>query len=258
MKCLLVSDLHYALKQFDWTAAAAEAYDVVVIGGDHLDISGHVDGRVQIVVILKYLQQLMSRTQLIVCSGNHDLDTRNAAGEKVARWMDKVRQLGIPTDGDSLYVGETLFTVCPWWDGPTTRDDVQAQLARDAAKPKKSWIWVYHAPPEGSPTSRGRGRSFGDADLTGWIETFAPDIVLTGHIHQAPFEEEGSWADRLGSTWVFNAGRQIGPEPTRVAFHTEAQEALWISLYGSERVKLDAPLRRPLEPLTEAPAWLKA
>lgn len=55
MKCLLVSDLHYALKQFDWTSEHAPHFDVVILAGDHVDISGHVDGRTQITVILKYL-----------------------------------------------------------------------------------------------------------------------------------------------------------------------------------------------------------
>lgn len=230
----------------------------MVIGGDHLDISGHVDGRVQIAVILKYLESLMGRTRLIVCSGNHDLDSRNAAGEKVARWMGKVRKLGIPTDGDTLSVGDTLFTICPWWDGPATRQAVEDQLARDAAKPKASWIWVYHSPPEGSPTSRGHERSYGDSDLTGWIERFRPDIVLTGHIHQAPFESAGSWADRLGDTWVFNAGRQIGPTPTHVVLHLAEREALWVSMTGSQAVRLDAPLLRPLQNLSAQPAWFTA
>ena len=38
MKCLVVSDLHYALKQFGWAIAVAADFDVVV-AGDHLDIS---------------------------------------------------------------------------------------------------------------------------------------------------------------------------------------------------------------------------
>lgn len=257
MKCLLVSDLHYALKQFDWTADVAPAFDLVVISGDHLDISGHVDGRAQIVVILKYLQRLKAETQLVVCSGNHDLDARNGAGEKVARWMERVRRLGIPTDGDSLAIGDTLFTICPWWDGPSTREAVGEQLARDAAKPKGTWVWVYHAPPDGSPTSWARSRSFGDADLTGWIDAYKPDIVLAGHIHQAPFEEGGSWADRFGDTWVFNAGRQIGPMPTHIAFHLEERAAYWSSMTGGELVDLDAPLTRPIAK-APAPAWLRA
>ncbi len=31
MRCLLVSDLHYVLKQFDWVLGAAAEFDVVII-----------------------------------------------------------------------------------------------------------------------------------------------------------------------------------------------------------------------------------
>ncbi len=120
MRCLLLSDLHYTLKQFDWASKVAGDFDVVIVAGDHLDISSAVDPRAQIVVILKYLRRLKEKTRVIACSGNHDLDTRSAEGEKVARWMQRVRELGIPTDGDSLELEGTLFTICPWWDGPQT------------------------------------------------------------------------------------------------------------------------------------------
>jgi Icc-related predicted phosphoesterase len=257
MKCLLVSDLHYALKQFDWTTDVAADFDVVVIAGDHIDISGHVDGRAQIVVILNYLRRLHGRVRLVVSSGNHDLDGRDAAGEKVARWIGKVRALGVPTDGDALDVDGTLFTVCPWWDGPVSRDQVAGVLARDAARDKKRWIWVYHAPPDGSPTSWYNGSYQGDPELTRWIAEFAPDFVLTGHIHESPFLKDGSWVDRIGETWVFNAGRQIGPTPTHVIFDTDRQQALWFSLAGAEVVRLDAPLVRPVEELRALPDWLR-
>ncbi|HOU91151.1 MAG TPA: metallophosphoesterase, partial [Polyangiaceae bacterium] len=71
MKFLLVSDLHYALKQYDWAAEAAAGFDVVVIAGDHLDLGGQLDGSVQIVVILKQLQRMAQAARLIVSSGNH-------------------------------------------------------------------------------------------------------------------------------------------------------------------------------------------
>ena len=95
-----------------------ENFDVVVIAGDHLDISSAVEAQVQIAVILTYLKRLHAKTKLIVCSGNHDLDTLNAAGEKLTKWITKVRQFGVPTDGDSLSVDGVLITICPWWDGP--------------------------------------------------------------------------------------------------------------------------------------------
>jgi Icc-related predicted phosphoesterase len=258
MKCLLISDLHYALKQFDWVLTMAHNFEAVIIAGDHLDISSAVDARAQTVVILQYFRRLQAVTQLVVCSGNHDLDSRNANGEKSARWMGKVRQLGVPTDGDCLMLGDTMFTICPWWDGPQAREAVGRQLAEDAAKPKDKWIWVYHAPPEDSPTSWGGQQSFGDAALTHWIEQYQPDLVLTGHIHQSPFRQGGSWVDRLGTTWVFNSGRYSGPNPAHIVFDTDEQMALWFSLAGAEVVHLDRPLQRPVEPLTALPTWFKS
>jgi len=257
MRCLLLSDLHYALKQFDWATRVAGDFDAVVVAGDHLDISSAVDARAQIVVVLKYLRRLEEATQLIVSSGNHDLDTRSE-GEKVARWMQRVRELGIPTDGDSLELDGTLFTICPWWDGPRAREAVGEQLARDATRARERWIWVYHAPPSESPTSWDGRKHFGDEELVRWIDAYQPELVLTGHIHQSPFARDGSWVDRRGSTWIFNAGRQIGPLPAHIIFDTKANEALWFSLAGVESVRLDEPLRRPLAGVTELPAWLRS
>jgi Icc-related predicted phosphoesterase len=257
MKCLLVSDLHYALPQFDWTAEMAPRFDVVVIAGDHIDISGHVDGRTQTLVILKYLRRLATQVRLIVSSGNHDLDARDADGEKITRWIHKLRPAGVTVDGDSLAVGDALFTVCPWWDGENARRVIGEQLSRDADKGQRPWIWVYHAPPADSPTSWTGERHAGDADLVHWIGRYRPDIVLTGHIHESPFARGGSWVDRIGPTWVFNSGRQIGPMPAHVIFDTDRRAALWISLAGAEMLCLDEPLTRPVAELTALPDWLR-
>jgi len=232
-------------------------FDTVIVAGDHLDISSAVDPRAQIVVVLKYLRQLKEKTRVIASSGNHDLDARGDDGEKFARWMQRVRELGIPTDGDSLEVDGTLFTVCAWWDGPRSRKAVGEQLARDAQRNKDRWIWVYHAPPSESSTSWNGRQHYGDEALAAWIDAHQPDLVLAGHIHQSPFARDGSWVDRRGRTWIFNSGRQIGPLPTHVIFDTRANQALWFSLEGAETVQLDAPLVRPVPELTELPAWLR-
>jgi hypothetical protein len=75
---------------------------------------------------------------------------------------------------------------------------------------------VHHAPPAGSPLAWDGRRAWGDEVLTGWIARFAPDLVLSGHVHQAPFVRDGGWADRVDTTWVFNPGQQAGPVPARV------------------------------------------
>jgi hypothetical protein len=74
-------------------------------------------------------------TRFILCSGNHDLDERNADGEKIARWIGDVRELGVACDGDSLAIGDTLFTVCPWWDGPKVKERLDSQLRGRRAPP---------------------------------------------------------------------------------------------------------------------------
>jgi hypothetical protein len=157
-----------------------------------------------------------------------------------------VRSFGVVTDGDALLLGDTLITVCPWWDGPDGRAAVAAQLAADAARRPGRWIWVYHWPPAGSPTSWTGKRDYGDADLLGWLEEHRPDIVLAGHVHEPPFRKGGSWADRIGNTWVFNAGRQIGPVPARVELDLGAGSAAWISALGVEELRLSDPAYVPL------------
>ncbi len=252
MRGLLVSDLHYALKQFDWVHGVANRFDLVVIAGDSLDISSVVALGAQIVVVSKYLRRVAARTRLVASSGNHDLNARGADGERVATWLAKDTVPGALTDGSYAEIDDTSVTVCPWWDGPLGRDEVGRQLARDAERRRQRWIWVYHAPPDRSPVSWTGSTYYGDAELVEWIATYRPDIVLTGHVHQSPFRRGGSWVDRIGDTWVFNAGRQMAPEPAHVIFDIGSQAAVWSSTAGEETVRLDDPLSRPVAAVTSS------
>jgi Icc-related predicted phosphoesterase len=241
MKMLVAADLHYALKQFDWLKSVATDFDVVVLAGDLLEIASTVERRAQIVVVRAYLEELVARTRVIVCSGNHDLDGPNEAGEMVARWIAELDEIGVIADWGSVDVGGTLITVCPWWDGELTRAAIGRQLAKDALKPRDRWIWVYHAPPAESPVSWNGKRHYGDTALTDWIRQYEPDFVMSGHVHQSPFVNGGAWADRMGRTWVFNTGQQIGPTPAHIAFHLAEGEAVWTSLDGRHALSLAAP-----------------
>jgi Icc-related predicted phosphoesterase len=249
VRILLVSDLHYTLPQLDWVVGESSTFDLVVLAGDHLDISSTVPLDAQSIVILRYLNLLRAQTHVAVSSGNHDLTGPDGQGEQAALWLAGARAAGVAIDGDSLLLeDDTLVTICPWWDGPAGRDAVAAQLAADAARRPRRWVWVYHWPPLGSPTCWTGRRHYGDGDLVGWIDEHRPDIVLTGHVHDPPFKPDGSWADRIGDTWVFNAGRQIGSVPARVELDLDADggRATWISLLGDEELLLTdlaAPVR---------------
>jgi Icc-related predicted phosphoesterase len=257
MRLLVVADIHYSLPQYDWVVAVAGDFDLVVLAGDHLDLSSMVDGRAQRVVVRKYFDRLAELVPLVVCSGNHDLDAV-AGDEKVARWLGGSLGERIYRDGDTFVLDGTLFTVCPWWDGPAARAAIASQIERDAACRDGRWIWIHHAPPDASPISWGGQRSYGDAALGAWIAQYAPDIVLSGHVHQSPFVRDGSWVDRIGGSWVFNAGHQYGAPPAYIVLDTDAGEALWFSAAGSQFVRLGEALTRPVERLAAAPAWLTA
>jgi Icc-related predicted phosphoesterase len=264
MRCLVVADLHYSLPQFDWLLSAAPGFDLVIFAGDALDVASAVDFRAQIVVVKSYLARLAGTTRVILCSGNHDLDERNPEGEKIARWVAGLRELGIACDGDSFAIGDTLFSVFPWWDGPLVRQRIEDQL-RDAAAPGpeqrleqglKRWIWVHHAPPANSPTSWGGKRFFGDVELVRWIERYQPSMVISGHVHQSPFIADGSWFDRLGNSWVFNTGRQPGRPPTQIVLQIDDSKAFWLGDGEAQQIDLNAPLRRPAAPISVPPPWL--
>lgn len=258
MRILVVADLHYSLPQFDWLVAAASQFDVVVFAGDALDLASMVDFRAQIVVVKKYLALVAGKTRVMICSGNHDLDGRSPQGEKIAKWIGEVRDLGIACDGDTLTIGDTLFTVCPWWDGPLVKAGIAAQLDLAASLRERRWIWVHHAPAANSPVSWGGKRFFGDDELVKWIGRYRPDIVISGHVHQSPFIHDGSWFDRREATWMFNAGRQPGRPPTYIVLEPDAGRAYWLSAESAEWIDLGAELRRPAEPVREPPDWLRA
>jgi Icc-related predicted phosphoesterase len=234
---LVSSDLHYALRQLDWIAEQAAEFDAVVLAGDLLDAAGGAELNAQIALFIAYLRRLRERTVVVANSGNHDLTARRPDGEKAATWMAEIEG-GVVTDGRSVRVGDDLVSACAWWEGDATRAELEAQLARDATTERRGlWIWAYHSPPDGSPTSWSGRRHFGDSVLNELIERHRPDLVLTGHVHEAPYQPDGGWHDRIGDTLIVNAGRQTGPVPAHVIVDSAARTASWWTLAGNGEIE---------------------
>jgi Icc-related predicted phosphoesterase len=242
MRLLFVADLHYSLKQYDWLIANAVKFDVVMIGGDLLDMGSILDIETQIMVVEKYLLRLSRQVPVLVSSGNHDGDGHNKALESICQWLREAKEGQLHVDGDGVMIGESLITICPWWDGPGTQAEVENLLTRDAARAKKQWIWIHHAPPAGSPICWNGKKSIGDEVLADWIKQYSPDFVLSGHIHNAPFYANGAWIDRMGNTWIFNPGRQIGPQPSFIVLDFDALSARWHSAEEDDKRDLSAPV----------------
>ena len=236
---LLASDLHYSLPQLDWIAQRAPDFDAVVLGGDHLDIGGYVEIGAQIVMMSAYLGHLADLTTVIANSGNHDLSSRRDHGEKAAVWLDEIDSR-VVTDGASMLVGPDLVSVCAWWEGPVTKAEVERQLEADELRRPTDgvWIWVYHSPPDDSPTSWSGQRHYGDDVLNALIDQHHPDLVLAGHVHESPFRPDGSWHDRIGDTLILNAGRQIGPIPAHIEIDTGSGRVDWWSVEAQESIAI--------------------
>jgi len=209
----------------------------VVVAGDHIDANGVVPSAVQIAALQASFSAIAQHRPLLVCSGNHDLNARNQAGEKTADWLGRSRSSGLAIDGETVQIGDSLLTVCPWWDGPQAKANLERMLEQASQRRRGDWVWVYHAPPECKLSWTGK-RHFGDAFLPELIQRYSPTAVLCGHIHEAPFKSDGGWVDRIGTTWLFNAGRQIGDVPARIEIDFAQGAARWVSLAGVEEQSL--------------------
>src|SRR5690349_20305260 len=132
MRILVVSDLHYRLPHYDWLVAAAPGADGDAAVGHLADVLSPVPPAAQTVPLTRYPARLAAHGPVLVASGNHDLDGPGAHGEQVASWLRLPQPESVHVDGMSVDIGDTRFAVCPWWDGPVTRDQVAAQLAAAA------------------------------------------------------------------------------------------------------------------------------
>ena len=74
-------------------------------------------------------------------------------------------------------------------------------------------------------------------------------MVISGHVHQSPFIPDGSWFDRIGNTWVFNAGLQPGRPPVYIVLDIDAGTAFWLPIGNEQCIDLNAPLQRPAAPI---------
>lgn len=245
MKILLVADLHYTLRQWDWLNDTANRFDLVVVAGDLLDIASIVPLEAQIVVVRKYLQRLTPQVPILVCSGNHDILANDVDETRDAAWLRDKQGDTYLADGDGFEQGDFYFSMLPWWEDEAQRDSIEQQLTTQQNKAEgKRWIWVYHAPPKGTTIAWSGRRDFGDDALPAWLDRFKPELVLGGHIHNAPFYAEGSWIDNMHGAWVFNSGKQIGSIPCFTVIDTENNKAMWMSAAETEQAELTMPLQR--------------
>ncbi|TVQ31770.1 MAG: phosphohydrolase [Geminicoccaceae bacterium] len=248
MRCLVTGDLHFNLRQFDWIGTVADRYDAVILTGDLLDMTGHQSRHQQLRQVGDYLRQWRGQTHLLVVSGNHDA----VDADHRADWLEVATAAGCFVDGDTVVFDAASFTLCPWRDDPLTEAEL-AQLLRTAPVPSdRPWIWVHHEPPAGAAVSWSGRTARGSAALAQLVRRQYPQFVLSGHIHDAPFVEGGTWIDRMGATQLVNHGRQPGDVPAHVVLDFAQDEVHWIAV-GARDTRPLAANRRPSLPEARGP-----
>ena len=239
MRLLVVSDIHYSLRQYDWLTRASSDFDLIVIAGDVLELASVVDLDTQASVVGQYFRKICAQVPLVVCSGNHDL-LEDHDGIRSAEWLEELGIPGLTVDGEIFETEELRILTLPWSE--TTEDDEKIgrwlEEQSDMDDPR-AVFWVHHAPPKGAKVSWNGHVDFGDSALVDWIEEYAPDVVFSGHVHNAPYyEPEGSWIDRVGNTIVINGGRQTGERPSTVELEVENGTLTWCGMEGCEQRQL--------------------
>ena len=248
MKLLITSDLHYNLQQFEWLLRVAPDFDYVVLAGDLLNVAGYLELELQITVVGEYLERLSKVSRVIVCSGNHDGETKTESGEYTAKWLQAIASETLFVDWQEVRDRDVLISVCPWWDGPESRKEMDQMLEKHSRLEYKKWLWIHHAPPDQCRVSWTGKRHGGDKFLNELIKRYEPTFVISGHIHTAPFYQAGGWVDRLHNTWVCNPGNQPGPVPTTIQLDLGTMGAIFDCSEGRETADLSDPAVLPFGP----------
>lgn len=198
MTILHCTDLHARDHWFEQLVGLSSGIDLVAISGDLLDFNKHEPNRAGVYAVRTHLGKI--KTQLALCSGNHDCDPDDPQLIHAA-WLQELRDPRRRVHGDSFEFGEFTVRCIPWMTPLSP-----------ALSPNE--IWLIHAPPEGTETSIVRGGiDWGDFSFAELCRNgYGPRLALCGHVH-----DRRRWWDWCGETLVINPGCDLREAQLRYA-----------------------------------------
>jgi Icc-related predicted phosphoesterase len=229
MKILLTSDLHLSLPWFEWLIAKGSALDLVCIAGDFLDLFSKESKLKQVAQVQGHLRDLASRTNVALCSGNHDSfgPIVPVARGPTYPWLVELDNLpSVISDGQTRIVGELVVTTLPYCANAAAK---RILLDRgQSIRKSRGWHWLvlHHEPPALIEPAEA-----GEYEAEQLLGEFLPDFWLSGHVHDLPYKLGGKWSHELGTTIVLTPG-QI-PEaswPNHIELDTESGKIEWRSI----------------------------
>ena len=217
MRALLVSDLHYDLRKLDWILAEADGVDLLAVAGDVLDIASGVPLDAQIVGRPRVPGPLrradhhgrvlrQPRPRLAHRGRREDdaLDHRGAPRRRARRRRQR---------GGRRLARHRVRVV-----GGSGDARVPAGLARRGRGTPATALALGVPRAAGGPAGRGPApSSSATRSCPRLLDRHQPEVVLCGHIHQAPFVDGGAWYDQVGGPRCCStAGTSAGNIPAHV------------------------------------------
>lgn len=126
--------------------------------------------------------------------------------------MDALDRPGLVPDNRSALLqtraGSLVVTTVPYDPAASDgRDPLRLEGARLRREHHVPWFVLHHEPPADTAV----GGMMGDVSLARRIRQHRPDFVLSGHLHDQPYQE--TFADRFEGAWCFNPG---APPPSKL------------------------------------------
>ncbi len=192
MEIICTADFHGDTSNFD--RLKRENANLLVIAGDLTDFGGQDDAR-KIIELLKGAAK-----HIIAVQGNCDrpgvltyLKDNNLSVHSSAKVEDNIGFFGLGGSNTTPFNTPTEFSDDEIWNFLNT--------GYDLIKDRKKKVMVSHAPPYNTKVDMtGSGLNVGSKSVKKFVESYQPDLVICGHIHEARGD------DRVGETLIINTG----------------------------------------------------
>lgn len=193
MNILAVTDIHGRKDLFRRILEQTEHPDLLCIGGDLTDFGTVADAE-----------------EIVDLAGEFSDRVFAVAGNCDSREIDQMlTDRGISVHGEGEVVEEIgIFGVSamPIWNNTMyefTEEEIDVYLkaAHSMVEDCEHKIMISHTPPVRSGVDEIRsGEAVGSSSVRSWVEDSEPDLVLSGHVHEARGKNE------LEATQVVNCG----------------------------------------------------
>jgi hypothetical protein len=174
-----------------------------------------------------HLRDLAFKTNVALCSGNHDSFGPIAPASRgpTYPWLVELDNLpSVISDGQTRIVGELIVTTLPY----CANADAKRILLDRGRSVRKSrglrWLVLHHEPP---PFLEPSEPSEKEAGLL--LTEYLPDFWLSGHVDDLPYKLGGKWSHELG-TVVLTPGQILEASwPNHITLDTESGKIEWRS-----------------------------